>query len=102
MANIIKSLRSKKKDRIKVSGKTMQVLDFLKLRSKDLPPITDKVTGKKVDHIKNLRRLYMDQGASGVNGYVNRVRAVYDRDQGATRFIRLRGWMAVAWFRIFD
>lgn len=92
--------RERRNTTVVADGKRQNVLEFLKVRAKSLPSVTDRQTGKDADHEANLRNIYMNHGQAGIDAYVNRVQAIYDRDRGATWRIRTRGVVMVWWYQM--
>lgn len=79
--------------KIKAAGRKWKVLKYLQERSKDLPLIVEKKTGKPVDHVYNVRRAYMDGGFEAVDEYLDRMKAVHQRDRGKSLPVRIWGWI---------
>ena len=92
--------KDRRRAAVKVNGKEQNILKFLAKRANDLPIMEDRKTGERVNHVHNLREVYMSKGIPGVNEYVARVNAVILRDTSPKFHIRLHGWALVKWFKI--
>lgn len=86
--------------KVKVNGKEKSILKFLTERAADLPLMADRKTGEAIDHVKNLRDVYMSHGKDGVNEYISRCHAVIQRDTSPKFLTRLKGWLKIKWFQI--
>ena len=90
--------------KIKINTKTgkkeVRTLEFIRERAKYLPKMTDKSTGKDINHVANMENLYMNHGVEAVNDYIRRVRAVILRDKGKNIFIRIGGWISLKYYKL--
>lgn len=68
------SRQQKRSRRIKVGGKSLNVLVYLRNISRILPPMYHRKTNQPIDHYKNLRKAYMTKGSmKDVDAYVDKV-----------------------------
>lgn len=69
------SRNQKRSYRVKVNGKEVNVLKYLRNISSRMPALYHKRTGIPIDHYKNLKKAYMIQGSmKDVHAYVDKVR----------------------------
>ena len=74
--------RQRRRQVIKVNGKEWRVRDYLAYRAAKLPDIKDNRTGGTIDHVFNLKKLWVEKGDRGVNRYMKIVKAIWQRDRG--------------------
>lgn len=82
-----------------VDGRETKVIRFLEERAKSLPVLTLKGGEEKVDHVLNVRKIYMTKGVDGVNQYLKAVQAISMRDTGKW-YIRIAGILKLMWLKI--
>ena len=92
----MESRQMKRHAKVRIKGREVEVIRYLEQMAKRIPLIIDK-EGKPIDHVKNLRSVYMIDGYDGVKKYLNLCSGVFRRSRAnwTTRWfyeIKLRIW----------
>lgn len=83
-----------------IGGVRRNILHFIAKRASDLPNMQDRQSGKHIDHVDNLKHIYMTHGMEGVDNYVARVHAVIQRDCSPKPQVRFWGWLKIKWYKL--